>query len=100
MRNYFAIYVPTNDHYGRVKSHLIKVEMTHRFGGCTKTAALGGYMNKEGTYVEDSISIIKSFTQDFKEEDYEWVRIKAAEVRDDLKQECVAVEYNGEMIFV
>lgn len=101
-----AIYVPSTtgvnvptDNKEYVNNVMTK--FSEWFGGCTSTPAVGGWVSNSGALVVENVTIVYAFcTPESFGEHFEEVYTLAAEIRDEMKQEAVTLEYNGQIKFV
>lgn len=101
-----AIYVPSTtdinvptDNKEYVNNVMTK--FSEWFGGCTSTPAVGGWVSNSGALVVEKVTIVYAFcTPESFGEHFEEVYALAAEIRDEMKQEAVTLEYNGQVKFV
>ena len=101
-----AIYVPSTTDVNQPcdnKEYVNKVmtEFSKWFGGCTSTPAVGGWVSNSGVLVVENVTIVYAFcTPESFGEHFEEVYTLATEIRDEMKQEAVTLEYNGQVKFV
>lgn len=101
-----AIYVPstTNVNEPTDNTAIVNDVMTafsKWFGGCTSTPAVGGWVSNSGALVVENVTIVYAFcTPESFGKHFEEVYALAAEIRDEMKQEAVTLEYNGQIKFV
>ena len=101
-----AIYVPSTTDVNKPcdnKNVVNKVmtEFSKWFGGCTSTPAVGGWVSNSGALVVENVTIVHAFcTPESFGEHFEEVYTLATEIRDEMKQEAVTLEYNGQVKFV
>lgn len=101
-----AIYIPstTNVNEPTDNTAIVNDVMTafsKWFGGCTSTPAVGGWVSNSGALVVEKVTIVYAFcTPESFGEHFGEVMQLATEVRDDMKQEAVTLEYNGQIKFV
>ena len=101
-----AIYVPSTTDVNVPtdnKEFVSKVmtKFSEWFGGCTSTPAVGGWVSNSGVLVVENVTIVYTFcTPESFGEHFEEVYTLAAEIRDEMKQEAVTMEYNGQVKFV
>lgn len=101
-----AIYVPSTtdanvptDNAAMVNK--VMESFSNWFGGCTSTPAVGGWVSNSGTLVVENATIVYAFcTPESFGEHFEEVMQLATEIRDEMKQEAVTLEYNGQIKFV
>lgn len=101
-----AIYVPgttdvnvPTDNKGFVNKVMTK--FSEWFGGSTSTPAVGGWVSNSGALVVENVTIVYAFcTPESFGEHFEEVYTPATEIRDEMKQEAVTLEYNGQIKFV
>lgn len=70
------------------------------FGGVTVYKALGGWMSREKGLVKEEIHIVSSFSMELSTSDINIVKQFAQEIKEELKQEAVSIEVNGELLFI
>lgn len=101
-----AIYVPSTTNVNEPTDNAAMVNkvmesFSNWFGGCTSTPAVGGWVSNSGTLVVESVTIVYAFcTPESFGEHFEEVMQLATEIRDEMKQEAVTLEYNGQVKFV
>lgn len=104
-----AIYVPsTTDVNCADKENLQEVFMdkcmrkfSEWFGGATATDALGGWMSNDKGLILERVRIVYAFCrkEDFAENFTEILQI-CEEIKSEMRQESVTLEYNGQIKFV
>lgn len=101
-----AIYVPsTTDVNVQIDNkkfvNKVMTKFSEWFGGCTSTPAVGGWVSNSGSLVVENVIIVYAFcTPKSFREHFEEVYTLATEIRDEMKQEAVTLEYNGQVKFV
>lgn len=101
-----AIYVPSTTNVNKPTDNAAMVNkvmesFSNWFGGCTSTPAVGGWVSNSGTLVVENVTIVYAFcTPESFGEHFEEVMQLATEIRDEMKQEAVTLEYNGQIKFV
>lgn len=79
----------------------VMTKFSEWFGGCTSTPAVGGWVSNSGALVVENTTIVYAFcTQKSFGEHFEELYRLAIEIRDEMKQEAVTLEYNGQVKFV
>lgn len=79
----------------------VMTKFSEWFGGCTSTPAVGGWVSNSGALVVENVTIVYAFcTSKSFGEHFEEVYTLATEIRDEMKQEAVTLEYNGQVKFV
>ena len=97
-----AVYVPMGLDKSDTVLTEVKEAMAHKFGGVTIVKAEGGWLDAEGKYIKDDIAIVYSYYK-HKPEDFTGVaaegflEVTADIVKAMLSQDCVSVEFNGEL---
>jgi len=100
-----AVYVPSIDKNGNkidvsMREYMITdilFVLSNLFGGSTEYSAKGHYLNKEKKMVSEDVTVIVSFTDTLDDFDKRMVRELAKEIKAELNQESVAIEFNGTM---
>lgn len=101
-----AIYVPstTDVNVPTDNKEFVNEVMTkfsEWFGGCTSTPAVGGWVSNSGALVVEKVTIVYAFcTPESFGEHFEEVVQLATTIRDEMKQEAVTLEYNGQIKFI
>lgn len=101
-----AIYVPstTDVNVPTDNKEFVNEVMTkfsEWFGGCTSTPAVGGWVSNSGSLVVEKVTIVYAFcTPESFGEHFEEVVQLATTIRDEMKQEAVTLEYNGQIKFI
>lgn len=104
----FTIIVPSTQDVREVLNeadakHYVQLVLTRlaiRFGGATALPALGAWVSADGSLVEETITIVYSFSSTRTSEDEDYIEDIATWLRDKLAQEAIAVELDGELHFV
>lgn len=79
----------------------VMTKFSEWFGGCTSTPAVGGWVSNSGALVVENVTIVYAFcTPESFGEHFGEVYTLAAEIRDEMKQEAVTLEYNGQVKFI
>lgn len=104
--NKVAVYVPSTIGVDKVCDTRKQVDETLTklsgwFGGATATDAIGGWQSESGKLVKEHITIVYAFCTkvQFTEHIDELVEY-CEKMRDELGQEAVALEYNGQIAFI
>lgn len=101
-----AIYVPSTTDVNvptdnKKFVNKVMTKFSEWFGGCTSTPAVGGWVSNSGSLVVENVTIVYAFcTPESFGEHFEEVMRLATEIRDEMKQEAVTLEYNGQVKFV
>lgn len=101
-----SIYVPSTqnvnvpiDNSEQVRS--VITELSRLFGGATATQAVGGWVSESGETILEKVSIVYSFcTSEQLREHFEDVYGIAQRIKDEMQQEAVTLEINGQVKFV
>lgn len=101
-----SIYVPSTqnvnvpiDNSEQVRS--VITELSRLFGGATATQAVGGWVSESGETILEKVTIVYSFcTSEQLREHFEDVYGIAQRIKDEMQQEAVTLEINGQVKFV
>lgn len=69
------------------------------FGGATVIESIGYYLGEINLF-EEKVYLIYSFTKDFDEKDFEGIINHCIGLKEELKQEMIAIEWNNVLYFV
>lgn len=101
-----SIYVPsTNDvNVPCDNSEIVKRtigELSDLFGGATATAAVGGWKSENGETVLEHVTIVYSFCKsDCLDDNFDRVYAICTRIKEEMRQEAVTLEINGQVSFV
>lgn len=71
------------------------------FGGSTASTALGAWVTQKGELVKENVTIVFAFAkQSLLEENIEKIYDFCLNMKQDMRQEAIALEINGELYFV
>jgi len=98
-----AIYIPsTTNHNVTASAEQIgkwtqsaKILLANLFGGFTATTGQGGYVSQKHGLIEESVTIVASFTDENGLTKMPEIRALARQIANDMKQEAVSVEFAG-----
>lgn len=99
-----AVYVPSTiydipvDNTEHVNSVL--KQMAELFGGSSAYEVMGGYVANSGEYISEKVKVVKSFAEQVTGELALKVLDIAKQLKESMQQESIAIEYNGQMMFV
>ena len=101
-----SIYVPSTqnvnvpiDNSEQVRS--VITELSRLFGGATATQAVGGWVSDSGETILEKVTIVYSFcTSEQLREHFEDVYGIAQRIKEEMQQEAVTLEINGQVKFV
>ena len=106
MRHNFKIYVPSTIDVNTNIDNSEKVNETLQFlsslfGGATATDASGAWMSETSGLVTEKVTICYAFTN-FRNfwKHRKTVKQYAAKLRDEMKQEAISLEIDGNLYFV
>lgn len=100
-----AIYVPStyavnikivNDKY----LQYIEKQLASIFGGSTTTETSGNYVSNNGQLVREKINIVYSYAEKIGNREIDKIIALCEWIKEEMKQESVAMELNGKMYFV
>ena len=105
MKEYVSIYVPSTVQVDRpINNELfvnaVQHEMSKIFGGSSTMEVNGTYLAKNGELVAERVTMVKSFAKEITAEMASQIIALAQYLKQAMGQESVAVEYNGQMVFV
>ena len=93
-----ALYIPS-EYVAAIDR--IKAKMAKKFGGVTAYKAERAWINEAGELIKEDVTVIKAF---FKAADYPrataFIIDLAVTLRGELKQDCIAIEFEGGMMLV
>ncbi len=78
----------------------VQRSMAKRFGGATAFSASGGWVSQSGYLVTEQVTIVYSFSESLSTGDLIFIKKLATYLKRELRQEAVAVEIDGELVFV
>lgn len=78
---------------------LAMATMSAKYGGATAIPAQGGYMAENGDLVTESVTIVQSWTTQ-ENATGETVRELAERICEEMSQECVGIEWDGQFELV
>ena len=101
-----SVYVPSTvnvseqtDNSEQVKN--VIRELSQLFGGATATQAVGGWVSESGETILERVTIVYSFcTSEQLREHFEDVYAIAQRIKQEMSQEAVTLEINGQVKFV
>ena len=101
-----SVYVPSTvnvseqtDNSEQVKN--VIRELSQLFGGATATQAVGGWVSESGETILERVTIVYSFcTSEQLREHFEDVYGIAQRIKQEMSQEAVTLEINGQVKFV
>lgn len=101
-----SVYVPSTvnvseqtDNSEQVKN--VIRELSQLFGGATATQAVGGWVSESGETILERVTIVYSFcTSEQLREHFEDVYGIAQRIKEEMSQEAVTLEINGQVKFV
>lgn len=95
---YAAVYIPSD--CSVAIAHTTE-KLAKKFGSTTNYKAEGARVNDEGELIKEEITVIKAFYGDA---DYPhataFIIDLAIDLKEELSQDCIAVEVGGEMIII
>lgn len=101
-----SIYVPSTVNVNQETDNTKQVnfvlsELAKLFGGATSTAASGAYLSSAGELIRENVTICYSNCKsvDFAKHAGKIVEI-CEKIKNDMRQECVALEFNGQMAWI
>jgi hypothetical protein len=75
--------------------------LSDMFGGATSSPAHGAYRAHDGSLVMESITIVYSYcTSEQAEKHMSSVMELCDKLKKDMRQECITLEYNGQIAFI
>jgi len=101
-----SIYVPSTQNVSEQVDNTVQVknvirELSGLFGGATATQAVGGWVSESGETILERVTIVYSFcTSEQLREHFEDVYAIAQRIKEEMSQEAVTLEINGQVKFV
>lgn len=75
--------------------------LSKNFGGSTATSALGAWITNTGNLIKESVTIVFAYCkQEQLEKNIEKIYDFCLSMKNELKQESIAIEVNGEMYLI
>ena len=102
----FAVYVPSTLNVNESTDNSIQVkevlkELSTLFGGATATEAFGAWVCDNGELVTEKVTIVYSFcTSEQAREHIQGVVKICEELKKEMNQESITLEYNGQVKFI
>lgn len=108
MKHKIQIYVPSTTNVSEVLDNdkaAIYVDrslrfLSEEFGGATAIPAQGAWVANNGLLVKESITLVYAFTDELTVDGRKKVLAFCETLRNELEQEAIAVEINGELSFI
>ena len=101
-----SVYVPSTVNVSEQTDNTEQVknvirELSQLFGGATATQAVGGWVSESGETILERVTIVYSFcTSEQLREHFEDVYGIAQRIKEEMSQEAVTLEINGQVKFV
>ena len=101
-----SVYVPSTVNVSEQTDNTEQVknvirELSQLFGGATATQAVGGWVSESGETILERVTIVYSFcTSEQLREHFEDVYGIAQRIKQEMSQEAVTLEINGQVKFV
>ena len=102
----FAVYVPSTNDVNNTcdKTEMVNyvlAELSKLFGGATASKSVGAWMSDTAGLVLEDVTIVYSFcTSEQAAEHFADVYAICERIKDEMGQEAVTLEYNGQVKFV
>lgn len=101
-----TVYVPATTDVNKAIDNTEYVDQTAQllaslFGGSTSTPALGYWLSQAGELVKENTTMVFAYCQDADLQEHIETLVNFLEgLKDELRQEAIAMEINGEMYFI
>ena len=101
-----AIYVPSTVNVSEVtdnKSQVIKIirKLSEMFGGATASDAVGGWVSQSGDVIVEKVKIVYAYcTSSLLKEKIDDILAICEELKNEMSQEAITLEINGQVKFV
>ena len=102
-----SIYVPSTTNVNEQTDNTAMVDYVHTklsemFGGATCAPAIGGWVSEQGELVKERVTIVYAFCTDEQLDKHleQDVLPLCEQIKNDMSQEAVSLEVNGELYFV
>lgn len=102
----FAVYVPStadavNSCDNTEMVRYVLAELSKLFGGATATTAMGGWVSDQHGLILEQVTIVYAFcTSEQATAHFADVFAICEKIKNDMQQEAVTLEYNGQVKFV
>ena len=108
LKNHVSIYIPSTynvnhpiDDITRNKVvRWVSIKLSRSFGGCTSSNVIGGYISSNNQYIQEDITIAKSFHDTTNEIAWNVAQHIARVIKRYLKQESITIENNDGIDFI
>lgn len=101
-----AVYVPSTVDVDKptnnsdMVTHVMR-ELSALFGGATSTQACGAWIDTQGNTIIEKVTIVYSFcTSEQAATHFEKVIALCTHIKNEMNQEAVTLEYNGQVKFI
>ena len=97
------IYVPSTTNISEASESMEWIDksldlLSKEFGGATASSALGAWISHKGSLIKESITVVFAYCrQEQLEKSIEKIYDFCMKMKNELKQESIALEINGEM---
>lgn len=103
-----SVYVPStvdvnqslNESAAKEIIHRVQREMSNLFGGATAITTEGAWVSQSGELVTEQVTVVYSFADVLASDVLVQIKTLAESLKVELKQESVAVEIDGMLVFV
>ena len=101
-------YVPSKDNKGILLTesvrnsslHSVATTLARKFGGATSTNGIGMFLSNTGDIIEEHVQILTSNVKRISLKDKREIRTLAQEVKKNLRQESIMIEFNDKAEFI
>jgi hypothetical protein len=107
LKNKISIYIPTttnakekNEEAGEYYKNRALEYLAKRHGGATAIESEGAYIADNGEMITEKIFIVYAFTEFLNEETKQSLERLAEFIKEEMVQECVLIEINGQAKFI
>ncbi len=105
LKDYAIMFVPSksNEYRPVCQAHYVDVvckKFSQLFDGYTLTDSTGGYVDSRGILVEENVKQIKSFMPAITSSIELELFTLADKLKEEMNQECIALEISGSLYFI
>ena len=101
-----AVYVPSKQQNGDKISNRtaqiskVRNRLSVMFGGCTSTKAVGSWVLQSGKLQNEPVELCYSFASELTEEHIQQLIDIGTGLKQDMNQEAISIEIDGELYFI
>jgi len=108
MSNKVTVYIPATVNVNKTLNadtatkyvNLALTKLSQLYGGATALSATGGWVSQSDGLVTEAVTLVYSFTGELDRGSLLEVKAFCEFLKTELKQEAIAVEINGKLLFI